>query len=468
MARSSSPRTTALATGGGALFAAALASLTLAAPLGRIAGLVFAGLGGLAVGFAAARRALRGADGEAEARPPLDAAAAERPPDLEALLALCPVALCTSLDPAGRIVRLNPAMAQLLGVADDPTARFRLLRDGVEVPEDELPIQRCAATGQPVDDVELEIERADGSVRSLLASARPLRGSDGSLRGYLGLCSDVTGRKRLERTLRHRSDSLEREDRNKDAFLATLAHELRNPLGAIANAVEILADESAFPPASAGARALGILHRQVEQAVRLADDLLDLERIRHGKLEIALRPIRLDAVVERALEAARGKLDEAGIELRAGELAPAWVRGDEARLAQVFANLLANACRHTPRGGRVTVELAVAPGEVRVDVRDTGSGMPRAVAERVFEPFQQGASGRGQLGLGLAIAKTIVEHHGGRIEAHSDGPGHGAHVSVRIPVAERVVRSLGPLAGATSHGRSESAPRAGSTGPAAS
>lgn len=466
MARPSSPRTTALAIGGGALLVGAVLSVALVRPLARMAGLALATLGGVAIGLAAARRAPDARRDETAGAPAV--AAGGRAPDLDALLALFPIPVCVSLDPAGRSVRLNAAMAQLLGVAEDPAARFRLLRDGVEIPAEELPMQRCAATGQPVEDLELEVEHADGSVRSLLASARPLRAADGSLRGYLGVCMDVTGRKRLERTLRHRSDSLEREDRNKDAFLATLAHELRNPLGAIANAVEILCDETAFPPASAGARALGILQRQVEQAVRLADDLLDLERIRHGKIEIALHPIRLDTVVERALEAARAALDEAGIELRVGELAPVWVRGDEARLAQVLANLLANACRHTPRGGLVTVALAVAGGEARVSVRDTGSGMPPAVAERAFEPFHQGAGGRGQLGLGLAIARTIVEHHGGRIEAHSDGLGKGTQVLVRIPVAERAVRSLGPLAGAAPGGLAESAAHAGSRRPAAS
>jgi signal transduction histidine kinase len=248
----------------------------------------------------------------------------------------------------------------------------------------------------------------------------------------------------LERKVQERTEALERAnaalqdaDRRKDEFLATLAHELRNPLAPIRNALEIMRVGGANP--AAPERAREIIERQVGQMVRLINDLLDVSRITRGKMAIQEETIGLGEVIETALETSRPLLDEAKVTFRVSvPEAPIYVRGDRLRLAQVFSNLLNNSAKYTEPGGRVTLTAARDGDQAVVCVRDTGVGIPPDVLPRVFELFTQVDRtlnrSQGGLGIGLALVKQIVTLHGGSVLVNSEGVGKGAEFVVRLPV----------------------------------
>ena len=242
---------------------------------------------------------------------------------------------------------------------------------------------------------------------------------------------------------RHRAEeALKEADRRKDEFLATLAHELRNPLAPIRNALEIMRLASGNPKAIEQARVM--TERQVTQMVRLIDDLLDVSRITRGKLRLDLDAILLGDVIESALEISRPVLEKAGLTLHVGlPPAPVPIQGDRVRLAQVFSNLLNNAAKYTEPGG--SVRLTVEAGEaIVVRVRDTGVGVPADMLPRLFELFTQVDRSlnrsQGGLGIGLALVRRLTEMHGGTVEATSEGPGKGSEFVVRLP---RVVPKAG-------------------------
>ncbi len=227
-------------------------------------------------------------------------------------------------------------------------------------------------------------------------------------------------------------------DRRKTAFLATLSHELRNPLAPLKSAAYIL--QRVEPGGDQAKRAAAVVERQVDHLTRLVDDLLDVTRIARGKME--LRPGRVDlaALVRAAGEDHGAVFAERGLELRI-ELPPepVSIEGDETRLAQLVGNLLQNAARFTPRGGRVVLALALTAGTAEIRVRDSGAGLEPELLNSVFEPFVQGdrpatASERG-LGLGLALVKGVAELHGGRARVESAGPGRGSEFVVSLPFA---------------------------------
>jgi len=241
------------------------------------------------------------------------------------------------------------------------------------------------------------------------------------------------------RTLAGQVARLREAGRRKDEFLATLAHELRNPLAPIVNGLELLRAGGDDP--ALRARVLEILERQTAHLVRLIDDLLDVSRITRGKVELRTREVELASVIASAIEASRPRLDGAGHELAVdlpGEPVP--LRADPARLAQVFSNLLDNAAKYTPPGGRVGLAAELDGGEVEVRVTDTGPGLEPELRDRIFEMFVQGpndAVGRGGLGVGLTVVRSLVELHGGRVAAESGGPGRGSTFTVRLPVSNR-------------------------------
>jgi signal transduction histidine kinase len=235
------------------------------------------------------------------------------------------------------------------------------------------------------------------------------------------------------------NDALREADQRKDAFLATLAHELRNPLAPIRNALEIMRVASSSPEAIDRAR--DIVERQVGQMVRLINDLLDVSRITRGKLSLKMESVAIGEVIETAVETSRPLLGEAGLslQLQLGDKALR-VEGDRLRLAQVFANLLNNAAKYTEAGGKVNVSAKREDRQVVVRVRDTGVGIPKDVLPRVFELFTQVDRtlnrSQGGLGIGLALVKQIISLHGGQVSAHSDGVGKGAEFVVRLPAIE--------------------------------
>ena len=275
---------------------------------------------------------------------------------------------------------------------------------------------------------EIVVERPDGSRRTALAHANPLYDETGRVVGAVNILVDITERKRAE-------DALRESDRRKSEFLAMLSHELRNPLAPLRNGLEILRltrhDTEAEQP-------LSMMERQLSQLVHLIDDLLDLSRIARGKIELRRGRIELAAAVRDAVETSRPLIEEQEHQLQVLlPPRPVYVDGDRSRLAQVFANLLNNAARYTGRGGHIRLAVEQEGSDAVVRVRDDGAGIPREKLEIIFEMFTQVdrklERSKGGLGIGLNLVRGLVEMHGGRVEAHSDGPGTGSEFVVRLP-----------------------------------
>jgi CheY-like chemotaxis protein len=245
----------------------------------------------------------------------------------------------------------------------------------------------------------------------------------------LGANLDVTERRRTEEALRD-------ADRRKDEFLAMLAHELRNPLAPIRNALGVLAMRFTDPDLD---KVRGMMERQVEHLVRMVDDLLDVSRIMRGRIELRHEPVELATIIARAVETARPAIDARGHELTVALPSErVWVGGDLVRLAQIFANLLGNAAKYTERAGTISLSAECEKGHVAISVRDTGIGIAPELLPRIFDLFVQGdrsvARSQGGLGIGLTLVRRLVELHGGTIRAASAGPGRGSEFVVRLPV----------------------------------
>jgi signal transduction histidine kinase len=236
--------------------------------------------------------------------------------------------------------------------------------------------------------------------------------------------------------LRTINAQLEEAHLQKNRFFSVLSHELRSPLAPILSAVEVL--KRLGTPGTE--RPCGIIERQAKHLARLVDDLLDLNRIVHGKLELRCELIAVQQAVSFAVESSQSAFDDKGVRLAVAVAAdPIAVCADPTRLSQVVLNLLLNALKFTPAGGTVTVSLAAERHAAVLRVRDTGAGITPDILPRIFEPFEQGdtspARATGGLGLGLAIARGLVEAQGGTIEAFSAGAGRGAELVVRLPLA---------------------------------
>ena len=242
---------------------------------------------------------------------------------------------------------------------------------------------------------------------------------------------------RREVAVRARVETALREmDQRKDEFLATLAHELRNPLAPITNALEIMRLTESSPTAIEKARAM--MERQVRQMVRLINDLLDVSRIATDKFNLETETVDLRSVVDAAIEISRPLIEKGDLTLTVQmPNEPVWVTGDRVRLAQVFSNLLNNAAKYTEAGGSVSLVMRKQRAQVRVDVLDTGIGIPPEVLPKVFDLFTQVDRSlnrsQGGLGIGLALVKRLVEMHGGAVTVHSNGRGHGTEFSITLP-----------------------------------
>ncbi|MBC5767009.1 ATP-binding protein [Ramlibacter albus] len=248
-------------------------------------------------------------------------------------------------------------------------------------------------------------------------------------------------------------EALRRSDAAKDTFLATLAHELRNPLAPIVNSIALL--ERAADPARMLPQALGVMRRQTAHLTRLVDDLLDVARINSGKFELRRELVDLRDVVRAAVESSQPLIDRCHHTL-AVELpgAPVPVRGDPVRLAQVVANLLNNAAKYTPEPGRIVLAMTLHESHVEIEVSDTGPGIPPELLPRMFELFTQGAGAaparngdQHGLGIGLFLVKSLAEMHGGRVSAESGGAGTGTRFVVSLPLSEEAATQAAPVEG---------------------
>jgi signal transduction histidine kinase len=249
-------------------------------------------------------------------------------------------------------------------------------------------------------------------------------------------------------------DAAEASSRAKDEFLAMLGHELRNPLAPILTAVQLMQ----LRGAEQFVKERTVIERQATHLTRLVDDLLDISRIARGKIELQRRPIELASAVAQALEQVSPAIDARGHQVQVQISAGLAVDADAARLAQVFANVIGNAAKYTARGGRIDVTARPSAERVAVVVRDNGRGIDAELLPRIFELFVQGEQGMdratGGLGIGLGLARRLVEMHGGTIRADSDGPGCGSAFTIELPrIADRVLDGDAALAGAIGQNR---------------
>jgi PAS domain S-box-containing protein len=283
-------------------------------------------------------------------------------------------------------------------------------------------------------DIEARIRRHDGVYRWFRITGAPVKNHAGQVIRWTGTCTDVDDQRRAQESLRE-------ADRRKDEFLATLGHELRNPLAPMRNAIEIirknLSDEKRR------AWALEIIDRQLSQLSRIIDDLLELSRIASGRIALKKETTILRDLVSRAVETARPVIEAKAQRLRV-ELPPAPVKfeADTIRLVQVLTNLLSNAAKYTPRDGTILIAAFVRDGALDVRVRDTGEGIDPKILPRIFDMFRRGSASTPEsgLGIGLAFARRIVELHGGRISATSEGPGKGSEFRIVLPISAGVER----------------------------
>jgi PAS domain S-box-containing protein len=294
--------------------------------------------------------------------------------------------------------------------------------------------------GDGTFNVEYRILRRNGEVRWIIGQAQTLFAGEGAQRKpvrTVGAELDVTDRRLAEARLRTSEEALRKADQRKDEFLATLAHELRNPLAPIRTAAEMLTLPNLEPKQLSWSRQ--VIHRQVEHMARLLDDLLDVARITRGKLQLRLQPVDLTTIVDTAVEAARPLLAarDHSLTVKLPSELPSF-DADPVRLAQILSNLLTNAAKYTDSpGGRIELTGRVDRGMLRISVKDNGIGLSPAALAGIFNMFSQihhsHRRADGGLGIGLALVKGLVDLHGGTIEVFSEGAGRGSEFVVTLP-----------------------------------
>jgi len=309
-----------------------------------------------------------------------------------------------------------------------------------------IPIFQRLRAGQPVEPYETVRRAKDGTRRDVSLTVSPVKDAEGQPIGAWAFARNIASQRRNEEQLRAAKEAAEQANLAKDRFLAVLSHELRTPLTPVITAVQLLSDRDDVPEDIR--QSLRIIRRNVELESRLIDDLLDLTRISRGKLTLELETADAAALLEDAVEICEPALKNKVIDLELDCEAGQAVRGDAARLRQVFWNLLDNAAKFTPQGGTITARCAQDGDFVVIEVNDSGSGIEREQLSRIFDAFEQGVPsnvGRGKgLGLGLAICKALVAMHGGSVTAHSPGQGKGSTFRVRLPRGEGQPRAKRP------------------------
>ncbi|WP_437279969.1 PAS domain S-box protein [Sorangium sp. So ce375] len=359
-------------------------------------------------------------------------------------------AICM-LDPEGRVATWNAGAEQIKGYSAQEVIGTHFSRfhpaEAIERGLPETALARARREGHFED--EGWRVRKDGSRFWASVVITPIHGPSGELRGFSKITRDLTERKRLEQ--------MESNARQMEEFVAMLAHELRNPLAPLSNATSVLKLEGKDNAQIVWAA--GLMERQVDQLVRLVDDLLDVSRITRGKIALESKRIDLADVVTRAVEAARTWIDarEQALEVQLPVEPVAIVQGDLARLTQVVNNLLHNAAKYTPPRGSIRITLEADDAQATLRIRDNGVGISPELLPHVFDLFTQGDRSldraEGGLGIGLTIVRRLVELHGGTVQALSEGPGGGSEFIVRLPRLTRPVATSTVGAPAAQAGR---------------
>lgn len=311
----------------------------------------------------------------------------------------------------------------------------------LHLPEHALRIRRAAFAALAVGGTwraELVFVRRDGSRGVCDTVVKPLANARGDIYGAVCVIHDITERRRAEQQLKRLNLELSKADRRKDEFLATLAHELRNPLAPMRNVLEILRMKEFSDPQLSWSR--DVFERQLQHMTHLVDDLLEVSRITQGKLELRKQRLELARAMQSAMEAARPAVQAASHHLSVTlPSEPLYLDADPTRLSQMILNLLNNAAKYTPAGGSISLAARREGEQAVIVVRDSGIGIPREHLDRVFEMFSQLAPAldrsQGGLGIGLALVRGLTQLHGGSVAAFSSGPGTGSEFVIRLPLA---------------------------------
>ena len=275
----------------------------------------------------------------------------------------------------------------------------------------------------------------------------PVLGPDGEVELIAGTTRDVTERKEHEDRLQQLANDLAESNRRKTEFLATLAHELRNPLAPIRTGLELLRISQQDP--ASHRKALDMMGRQLNQLVRLIDDLMEVARINSGKIELMIQRVDFNSIATMAVEAVAGQIGSAGhtLDIHISD-EPIWLDADPARLAQVLSNLLTNAIKYTPAGGHIILKADVEDAFARVSITDNGIGIPEEALHQVFDMFSQVSKTRshsqGGLGIGLSLVQSLIQMHGGSVSVHSDGEGKGSTFTITLPLASMETSTIAP------------------------
>lgn len=344
-----------------------------------------------------------------------------------------------SLD--GIIQSWNAAAERLFGfTAEEAMGQHISLVIPPERLAEENEIIASLAAGNRIEHFETERVRKDGQRIIVSLTISPIKDDSGNVVGASKIVRDVTERKQLTDDLQRLAADLLAADRRKNEFLATLSHELRNPLAPMTNMLEVV--KRSGDDARILKQAHETIERQLNQMVRLVDDLLDVNRITHDRLELRRSDVELSSVIQQAVEVARPLIDGADQELIVDlPREPVYLHADRARLAQVFGNLLNNSCKYTSANGTITLSAKRVDDDVLVSVKDNGAGIPSDKLHSIFDMFMQvdrsSEQSQGGLGIGLTLVKRLVAMHGGSIEARSEGEGRGSEFIVRLSVIRK-------------------------------
>jgi PAS domain S-box-containing protein len=341
------------------------------------------------------------------------------------------------VDQAGTVVWANRALVELLGCTLEEVVGSQFVRFLADPSRSSELLERLAG-GDIVHAHPVALACREGEVRHAVVDAAPFRANGTVVHTGLFI-RDVTEQRRMDETLAERARTLQAADRLKDEFLATISHELRTPLNAILGWARLLRGGQIDPRKHD--KALATIERNATAQAHLIDELLDLARIANDKLTLDVRAVELGEVVASAVESMRPAADDKGVRLAClvdSEVGP--FLGDRSRLGQVLWNLISNAVKFTPQGGEVHVRLTKDGDQAHIVVSDTGQGIAPEFLPFVFDRFRQADSGAnriyGGLGLGLAIARHLVEAHGGEVSVASDGRGSGTTFRVALPLLD--------------------------------
>ncbi|MDB5960052.1 MAG: pleC 1, partial [Massilia sp.] len=352
-------------------------------------------------------------------------------------------------DPAGQITAVNEKFCSMLGYTGAELSAMSVVDITAEpwrAPT--LDGLSALAAGQESVVLHKQYMRKDGSLMWATSSVSAVRGPGGQFEGVVAIVVDTTQERQTEENLRALAAGLAEADQRKSEFLATLAHELRNPLAPIRSGLTVLKLGADSPAAVAKIRAM--MERQVAQMVRLIDDLLDVARISGGKIELQKAPVDARTLLAAAIETSTPFIERGGHQLVVRQPQQDLVLdADAARIAQVLSNLLNNSAKYTPLGGLIEVDLAQDGAEVVVAITDNGIGIPVDALSNIFLMFNQVGHNmhraQGGLGVGLSLVKRLVEMHGGSVSAVSAGSGTGSTFTVRLPLAATSGAAPAPL-----------------------